>query len=184
MPVSSSSCRLRKGRSSQPNQIYMLTSQVDQRRPVFTSLQLGRLIVDQFRQAEDAGLVTSLAWVVMPDHFHWLVQLHQGTLGQLMCRVKSRSSKAVNEYTRAQTRLWQRGYHDHGVRREEDLKRLARYIVMNPLRAGLVKKIGDYYGMQSGSDQLPQGQGCVCPSNHVLNATILGALAVSSGVTR
>ena len=40
--------------------------------------------------------------------------------------------------------LWQRGYHDRALRRDEDLKAAARYIVMNPLRAGLVKRPGDY----------------------------------------
>ena len=30
------------------------------------------------------------------------------------------------------------------VRREEDLKMIARYIVTNPIRAGLVQKVGDY----------------------------------------
>ncbi|MGH8412134.1 MAG: REP-associated tyrosine transposase, partial [Pseudomonas sp.] len=30
------------------------------------------------------------------------------------------------------------------IRRDEDLPAVARYIVANPLRAGLVEKIGDY----------------------------------------
>ncbi|MFP3515265.1 transposase [Pseudomonas sp. SIMBA_077] len=144
MPLNASNCRLRKGRTSQPNQIYVLTCVTHQRRTVFSNWRLGRLLVNQFRQAEDAGLITSQAWVIMPDHFHWLIQLHQGTLGQLMCRVKSRSSKSINEHTATQGQLWQRGYHDRAVRREEDLKVAARYIVMNPLRAGLAKKVGDY----------------------------------------
>ena len=144
MPISASSCRLRKGRSSEPNQIYLLTSVVDQRTPLFVDWPTGRLVAEQFRQAHDAGLVTSLAWVVMPDHFHWLIQLNKGTLAELMCRVKSRSSKALNMRSGLSTRIWQRGYHDRGLRREDDLKALARYIVMNPIRAGLVGKIGDY----------------------------------------
>jgi len=41
-------------------------------------------------------------------------------------------------------RIWQRGFHDHALRREEDLASAARYIVANPLRAGLCGKIGDY----------------------------------------
>jgi putative transposase len=41
-------------------------------------------------------------------------------------------------------RLWQKGYHDRAIRREEDLLAVARYIVANPLRAGLVKRVGDY----------------------------------------
>jgi hypothetical protein len=30
------------------------------------------------------------------------------------------------------------------LRKDEDLQTVARYIVANPLRAGLVEKIGDY----------------------------------------
>ncbi|MCF6281296.1 MAG: hypothetical protein L3J28_03650 [Candidatus Polarisedimenticolaceae bacterium] len=34
--------------------------------------------------------------------------------------------------------------HDRAIRKEEDLVAIARYIVANPLRAGLVKSIKDY----------------------------------------
>ncbi len=40
--------------------------------------------------------------------------------------------------------LWQKGFHDRALRREEDLVTVARYVVANPLRAGLVEKLGDY----------------------------------------
>jgi hypothetical protein len=40
--------------------------------------------------------------------------------------------------------VWQGGFRDHAVRHEEYLAALARYIVANPLRAGLVEPIGDY----------------------------------------
>ena len=40
--------------------------------------------------------------------------------------------------------LWQRGYHDHAVRKEENIREIARYIVANPLRAGLVRSLKDY----------------------------------------
>jgi uncharacterized protein with ACT and thioredoxin-like domain len=41
-------------------------------------------------------------------------------------------------------KIWQQDFHDHALRMEEDVKSVARYIVANPLRAGLVMKIGDY----------------------------------------
>ena len=40
--------------------------------------------------------------------------------------------------------LWQCGFHDHALRREEDLLGVARYVVANPVRAGLVARVGDY----------------------------------------
>ena len=40
--------------------------------------------------------------------------------------------------------IWQRAFFDHGLRDDEDTAKVARYIVANPLRAGLVTKLGDY----------------------------------------
>jgi len=40
--------------------------------------------------------------------------------------------------------VWQPGFHDHALRKEEDVRAVARYVVANPLRAGLVQRIGDY----------------------------------------
>ncbi|MNO00306.1 hypothetical protein D3C81_2201730 [compost metagenome] len=62
-----------------------------------------------------------------------------------MQRLKSRSAIAINRLTGNIGRpLWQRGFHDHALRREEDLAAVARYVVANPLRAKLVPRLGDY----------------------------------------
>ncbi|MCO7626114.1 transposase [Pseudomonas fluorescens] len=144
MPKRYSSHRLRTGRHCEENQIYLLTANTLGREPLFKDYRLGRLVVHQFRQAQEEGFADALAWVVMPDHFHWLIQLQKGTLGQLMCQVKSLSTRSVNTASGRSGGLWQQGFHDHALRREEDLVKLARYVVANPLRAGLVEKLGDY----------------------------------------
>ncbi|WP_223489665.1 REP-associated tyrosine transposase [Pseudomonas sp. A-RE-19] len=136
--------RLRTGRYSECGQIYLLTAVVLNREPLFRDFRYGRLVVDAFRTAEREEFATSLAWVVMPDHFHWLIELQNTQLSTLMARTKSRIAVTVNRSTRRQGPVWQHGYHDRAIRKEEDLQAVARYIVANPLRAGLVKKIGDY----------------------------------------
>lgn len=135
---------LRKGRYSKIGRAYLVTTVCEGRVPVFADWQLGRLVVREFRIAQELGIADSLAWVVMPDHFHWLCVLRQGSLARLMQRVKSRSAIAVNQATLRNSALWQAGYHDHTLRDDEDVKDVARYIVANPVRAGLVAKIGDY----------------------------------------
>mgnify|MGYP001613867795 CR=1 FL=1 len=40
--------------------------------------------------------------------------------------------------------LWQKGYHEHIVRDDESALAIARYIVANPVRAGLVVEPRDY----------------------------------------
>ena len=144
MPTSKNAYRLRIGRHSEFGRLYLLTTITQQRRPIFNNFQLGRLVVDQFRQAHEDGIVISKAWVVMPDHFHWLIELQNKTLGELMCRIKSRSSVNINRLTKTHERVWQKGYYDRALRQEDDVKAAARYIIQNPIRAQLATRIGDY----------------------------------------
>ena len=62
-------------------------------------------------------------------------------LADVVGRMKGRSSRASRLID---GHLWQRGYYDHAIRTDENLRNVARYIVANPLRAGLVERIGDY----------------------------------------
>lgn len=137
---------LRSGRHSEAGRAYLITSVTNQRQRLFTHWQAGRLLAREFYSPSLQGQAESLAWVIMPDHFHWLLSLgDDGDLPGIVRRVKSRSATALNTFLQHQGRqVWQKGYHDHAVRREEDIVGLARYIVANPLRAGLVANINDY----------------------------------------
>ena len=67
------------------------------------------------------------------------------TLSSVVGAVKSHSSRQINgKLSRGGRPVWQRGFHDHALRRDEDVIQAARYIVANPLRAGLVSRVGDY----------------------------------------
>ncbi|WP_188860684.1 REP-associated tyrosine transposase [Marinobacterium nitratireducens] len=134
---------LRKGRVSEPGTAYLVTTVTRNRQALFRDLQSARILVRSLRAESDNA--TTLAFVVMPDHLHWLLQLIDGvTLSGLMQRVKSASAHHINRHLQLSGAVWQSGFHDHAVRTEEDLRQLARYVVANPLRAGLVSKVGDY----------------------------------------
>ncbi|MGN7741340.1 REP-associated tyrosine transposase [Pseudomonas sp. 22526] len=136
--------RLRLGRYSESGRIYLLTAVTRNRSAIFHDWRLGRRVVNELKHAQQTGAAISLAWVVMPDHFHWLVELHNGDLPRLMQATKSRSARAINRTRKSSEPVWQQGYFDRALRRDEDLKAMARYIIANPLRAGLVRRIGDY----------------------------------------
>lgn len=144
MPAKPHGCNLRRGRHSESERIYLLTATLLQRRPLFNDLTLARLLIRELRVAHEQQQVASLAWVVMPDHLHWLVQLQSGSLDELMRRIKSKSARQINQHLGTQGQIWQPGYHDRALRQDEDLQAAARYIVANPLRVGLVERIGDY----------------------------------------
>lgn len=51
---------------------------------------------------------------------------------------------ACRRVMRESVPVWARAFHDHAVRRDEDLTALARYVVANPVRAGLAEDVLGY----------------------------------------
>jgi REP element-mobilizing transposase RayT len=135
---------LRRGRVSIPNQTYVITTVTNQRCPVFRDLYLGRILVRALRQTDRAGLTFTLAYVVMPDHLHWLIELRGASISAAVRRAKGLSAFHINSAGGHAEHLWQPGFHDHGLRADEHIVQAARYIIANPIRAGLVKCVGDY----------------------------------------
>lgn len=136
---------LRKGRVSEAGRIYHVRTSTHRRLPLFTDLLAGREVVKAMQYQQACGSVVSLAFVLMPDHLHWLFQLCLGaTLEQVMHSMKGHSARRVNDRLGRRGAVWQGGYFDRAVRAEEDVRAVARYILANPLRAGLCHRLADY----------------------------------------
>lgn len=135
---------LRHGRVLLQGHAYLITSVTDKRRPVFEDFRSTRLLIQCFMEQEEKQSVATLAFVVMPDHFHWLMILKSPSLADVVRQVKGSSSRRINQWCGISGSLWQAGYHDHALRRDEDYCQAARYLVGNPIRAGLVENIMDY----------------------------------------
>ena len=137
--------RLRIGRCSLPNHIYHVTTVTTDRAKLFGNFVLGRMVVRSLMRAEDSKRVRSLAFVVMPDHLHWLVQLSaDDSLSATVGSVKSQSSRLIRQAIGIENAVWQKGFYDRAIRHDDDLLDVARYIIANPLRGGLVDSIGNY----------------------------------------
>jgi len=136
---------LRKGRHSERGRIYLVTSCCQQRRKLFSASYLASTLCDQFPHQDKLDGRLTLAFVVMPDHFHWLVQL---TSDVLLCEVvnsmKGRSARAINLARGSRESVWQAGFHDRALRNTDDLQVMANYLIHNPVRAGLVPVPQEY----------------------------------------
>ena len=115
------------------------------RRPLFAEFNTARRVIDEMRGIHDRRDVDSLAWVLMPDHLHWLFVLrNRANLGTVIRNFKWRSAITVNRHRGRHRAIWQPGYYDHAIRVDEELQNIGRYIVGNPVRARLVDKLGNY----------------------------------------
>lgn len=135
---------LTTGRVSEIGRAYSITMVAENRVPHFNDFYLARFLINKMRVFHNSGQLESLAWVLMPDHLHWMFVVEKIGLSEIMRLFKGSSSHAIKQYLNWQGTFWQRGFHDHAIRHDEDLKKLARYIVANPLRAELVESIADY----------------------------------------
>jgi len=137
--------RLRKGRISLPGQPYLVTFTAAGRAPIFGDFELACMVSRAICDRDTWPHARLLAWVLMPDHWHGLIESHEAeSLSRSVARAKAAATRARSFGSGSGISLWAAGYHDHALRREEDVRKVARYVVANPLRAGLVQRIGDY----------------------------------------
>jgi putative transposase len=103
-------------------------------RPELNQAMLSLLAEEQARQH-----CTIFTYCLMPNHLHFLVKPDADGLSVLDFTDQYKG-KATNASWKVgwRGRLWQRKYYDHIVRTEEALTAIARYIVYNPVRKGLV----------------------------------------------
>ena len=136
---------LRRGRTSLVGQAYLITTTTFDRRRLFgdfdRAVRFCRALV-QLHAWEHHRL---LCWALMPDHFHALVELGpHAELSSLVRDLKANTSRVLRLAEPEIDEVWAAGYHDHAVRDDESLVEVARYVVANPIRAGLASRAGLY----------------------------------------
>jgi REP element-mobilizing transposase RayT len=83
--------------------------------------------------------------IVMPDHCHLLIRPKPAyDLSRVMKGIKGVSAKLINQSRGTNGSIWQDESHDRIMRDEEEALEKARYILENPVRAGLVQRASDY----------------------------------------
>ena len=96
---------LRKGRYSCSRHIYFITSVCADRNRLFLDTDNARIVS---RLCHDKRIWSDsklLAWVLMPDHWHGIIELGENmTLSKTMQAFKSCSAKALNAHTTVQAK--------------------------------------------------------------------------------
>jgi REP element-mobilizing transposase RayT len=136
---------LRKHRFSGTNRAYLVTTCCLARKPIFADPILGAMVIDELRRSDRANETRTFAFVVMPDHLHWLLELRdRQSLSSVVKRVKGGSAIRINQRRGQSGSIWQPGFYEREVRKEESLESIGDYIIHNPVRAGLVARAEEY----------------------------------------
>jgi len=116
---------------------YFVTICCFQRKKFFASPKQAQWLIACLRREAGRNNFAVHAFCVMPDHVHFLTEglLDQSNLQQFVSSLKRGTAWEIKKSTGS--RLWQRFFYDHIVRKAEDADAIAWYIWMNPVRKGL-----------------------------------------------
>jgi REP element-mobilizing transposase RayT len=109
------------------------------------------------RRAEIASLVQQallhfdgtryrlLAWCVMPNHVHVVVEMvDSDPLGDIVRSWKSFTARKANKQLGRSAAFWHADYFDRYMRNEEHLGQTIEYVEQNPVKAGLIDIAADW----------------------------------------
>lgn len=105
---------------------------------------IGSLVLEELKSLPSTFKLHAACF--MPNHFHALVTVHEGekTLSEGLRSAKGRSARFCNlALQQTGVKFWQRESYDHVVREGQYLPILF-YILMNPVKAGLVSRWQDW----------------------------------------
>ncbi len=95
-----------------------------------------------------------LAWVVLPEHMHWIWRLPEGDADfpTRWRRIKTDFSRGLPKteplsdvrLARGERGIWQRRYWEHQVRDVQSLQRYVDYIHFNPVKHGWAARAADW----------------------------------------
>jgi putative transposase len=125
-------------------QRYFLTFCTIDRARLFTSALPVDLVLAQISRAKSECSFAVPVYCFMSDHLHLLIE-GKSPSSDGRDFIKRAKQYSGYYYSKAYGRKpWQRYGYDHVLRDDEKTVAVARYILNNPIRAGLVRRIEDF----------------------------------------
>jgi putative transposase len=132
----------RRPRFQEPGAIYHVTSRGTEGRPVFLDDLDRRLFISMLAEVVQGREWTCPAYCLMTNHFHLLIQTPHPDLAVGMHRLNSAHANYFNRRHDHVGHLFQSRYSAEVIEKESHLLEACRYIVLNPVRAGICRRPG------------------------------------------
>jgi putative transposase len=130
-------------RFSQRGNIYFIANVTYDRRPLL--VQNADSLLESIEAIHTKQPFDLQAWVILPDHFHFVIDPMDWDFSRLMQSIKMSSGARYRKGVGVKSgRLWQNRFWDHIIRDQEDLNRHIDYVHYNPVKHQLVKSPFDW----------------------------------------
>jgi putative transposase len=164
----------------EPGMTYLITTITRRRERLFEDARFARIAHEDIAfYARKFGMI-SVAHAIMPDHMHWVahpspddferfVREEQAKgkrskyghaperfyLSKIMEDYKRHTAHLINELRDAPyAQVWQDGFRDDALRVPDAMRGAVQYVILNPVKAGLVEQLEDYLYLAWNTDWL------------------------------
>jgi len=156
----------RRGRNNLTEEhFFFVTTTVIQFLNIFSEDKYCDLLIKNIKHYREKYKFNILAYVIMPSHFHWIVEVNPkfGTISDIMRDIKKYSAwdileeidrsdkqisnlfrQAAEDYPKQNRKFWMSRFDDELIRNERMYWTKLHYIHNNPIKAGLVNSVEDY----------------------------------------
>jgi len=124
--------------------LYHVTSRGDRREDIFFDDDDRAIWLSLFAQVCSRFNWRCHAWCLMDNHYHIVIETIEGNLSQGMRQLNGVYTQQSNRKHGLFGHLFQGRYKAILVEKESYLLELSRYVVLNPVRAGMVKNTVDW----------------------------------------
>lgn len=138
--------------------VHYVTLNVRDRRRAFRAADYALSCLTELRFECDRHPARLLAYVVMPDHMHFLLFPEDGKLSRFLARFKPAVTKGIDPLaaelghqrrrewlaSKGHRELWQGGKHSAHLWSRRMIEQKANYMHLNPVRSGLVSCASEY----------------------------------------
>ncbi|MBR9883446.1 MAG: transposase [Oceanospirillales bacterium] len=124
--------------------LYHITSRGNRREPIFETDDDRRSFLAVLDDVCETFNWICHAYCLMGNHYHLLIETPEGNLSQGMRQLNGVYTQTVNRRHKRVGHLFQGRYKSILVEKEAHLLELARYIVLNPVRASMVRSAVDW----------------------------------------
>ena len=140
--------------------LYHVTSRGDRREDIYIGDADREAWLSVFAQVCARFNWRCHAWCQMTNHYHIVIETAEANLAQGMRQLNGVYTQYVNRTQNRVGHVFQGRYKAILVEKEGHLLELARYVVLNPLRAGMTQNVADWswssYGAMVGTTPCPE----------------------------
>ena len=159
--------------------LYHLTARGDRQEPIFEDDHDRLVFLDLLAKEVLQQGWALYAFCLMDNHYHLLLETPEPNLVQGMRRLNGVYTQAFNRRYRRVGHVLQGRYKSILFEKDSYLRELCRYVVLNPVRGGMVASVEDWHW----SSYLPTAGGIPCPP-WLDAAAVLGLFGAGAAARR